>query len=311
ITISPDAEVSVNAQGACVLREEFDVLKESKLDKDGNGSDLTVDFVQASERQNISSGTKLSAMMGVIAKVIADFREAAFSRVVNNLLETQEGGVLDARQGKILKDMVDTLRQSFLDGCKKIVDKLAALGYTPDSPQGPDQINDKIQFMYDDRYNRGFVDGEASGIDKVKTNPEDYGISTSSEVELVYLGDISSTDKANRWPEDYNNRLITYNDENPYTIQHTGTSILVMNMTAEEHYDCATNVSVPHFRIKLDGNEILFREAWREYAAQEGDVWNVTAIWRGDVNEGQILTQEYDRGYLSSVRFGGALTVLY
>ena len=158
ITISPDAEVSVITQGACVLREEFEELKESKLDKDGDGSGLIVDFKQASERQNIKPKTKLSTMMGIISKVIADLKTGAFSFVVNNLLATEEGGVLDARQGNVLdekieavKRMVDTVKQSFLDGCRKIVDKLTALGYTPDSPQGPDQINAKIQFIYDDR----------------------------------------------------------------------------------------------------------------------------------------------------------------
>lgn len=318
ITISPDAEVSVITQGACVLREEFEALRESKLDKDGDGSDLTVDFKQASERRNITPKTKLSLMMGVISKVIEDLKTGAFSFVVNNLFATEEGGVLDARQGKVLdekieavKRMVDTVKQSFMDGCRKIVDKLTALGYTPDSPQGPDQINAKIQFIYDDRYNKGFNAGEISGINKVKANPEDYGIEMDPNVEVAYMGDISSTDRANRWPEDYDNRLITYHDEKPYTIQHTGKAILVMHMTAVQQYDCEENVSVPHFKVKLDGNEILFREAWREYAAQEWDAWNVTAVWKGDVTEGQVLTQEYDRGYLTTVQFGGTLTVLY
>ena len=84
-----------------------------------------------------------------------------------------------------------------------------------------------------------------------------------------------------------------------------------MHMAAVQQYDCAENVSVPHFKIKLDGKEILFREAWREYAAQEWDAWNVTAVWKGDVTEGQVLTQEYNRGYLTTVQFGGTLTVLY
>lgn len=196
ITISPDAEVSVNTQGACVLREEFELikqtlsteisgLKEGKLDKDGDGSNLNVTFEQAKDRKNISSGSKLSVIMGIISKVIADLKTGAFSVVVNHLMATEEGGVLDSRQGKALKDMIDELKrsldsltQSFRDGCKMIVDRLTALGYGPAAPQGPEQIVAAISIMYDDRYNAGYGDGRIQGQADVIANPGAYGIST-------------------------------------------------------------------------------------------------------------------------------------
>lgn len=203
ITISPDAEVSVNTQGACVLREEFELikqtlsteissLKEDKLDKDGDGSNLTVTFNQAKDRKNISSGSKLSVIMGIISKVIADLKAGAFSVVVNHLMATEEGGVLDSRQGKVLKDMIDGLKrsldsltQSFLDGCKMIVDRLTALGYGPASPQGPEQIVAAINIMYDDRYNVGRIQGRNDVI----ADPGAYGI---DQIKNIYQHEIST-----------------------------------------------------------------------------------------------------------------------
>lgn len=145
ITISPDAEVSVNTEGACVLREEFENFK------------------------NVIIGI----LDGKVDKIA----------VANNLLTTAEGYVLDARQGKMLKDMIDranvvinNLKQSFLDGCKMIVDRLTVLGYAPSSPQGPAQIVDAINAMYGDRYNKGYADGREQGRNDVIADPESYGI---------------------------------------------------------------------------------------------------------------------------------------
>lgn len=145
ITISPDAEVSVNTEGACVLREEFENLK--------------------------------SVILGMLDGKVDK------SAVADNLTTTVSGFWLDARQGKVLKDMIDgvnvvinNLMQSFQAGCKKIVDKLTALGYAPAAPQGPDEINVQIQTIYDDRYNLGreqgrndvIADPGAYGIDQIK-----------------------------------------------------------------------------------------------------------------------------------------------
>ena len=193
ITISPDAEVSVITQGACVLREEFEELKERKLDKDGDGSDLTVDFKQASKRQNITPKTKLSVMMGIISKVIADLKGAAFCTVVNDLMTTEEGGVLDARVGKTLQEEIESMRRSFLAGCKMITDRLTALGYTPVDPQGPAQIVVSINTMYDDRYNAGRAQGRADVI----ADPGAYGINSGidygNEISLADGGTFKKT----------------------------------------------------------------------------------------------------------------------
>lgn len=53
--------------------------------------------------------------------------------------------------------VVSMLRQSFQDGCDKIVGNLTALGYTPEDPQGADEINDQIQKIYVDKYKEGLA----------------------------------------------------------------------------------------------------------------------------------------------------------
>lgn len=162
ITISPDAEVSVNTEGACVLREEFENFK--------------------------------NVIIGILDGKVDK------TAVANNLLTTAEGYVLDARQGPVLKNMIDdvnivinNLKQSFQAGCKKIVDKLTALGYAPTAPQGPDEINVQIQVIFDDRFNIGREQGRQDVI----ADPGAYGIDTgikysssvaTSSVDLFSLG---------------------------------------------------------------------------------------------------------------------------
>lgn len=138
ITISPDAEVSVNTQGACVLREEFDAIKQT------------------------------------ITTIVDSLGSSAYAAVINHLAATEEGGVLDARQGKVLKDMIDAVKKAFQDGCKLIVGRLTALGYAPASPQGPTQIVASIDTMYDGRYNAGVLKGQ----ENVVANPGAFGLGT-------------------------------------------------------------------------------------------------------------------------------------
>lgn len=54
----------------------------SKLDKDGDGSNVTAAFTAASTRNNISTGEKLSVLFGKIAKWLADLGSLAFKSTV-------------------------------------------------------------------------------------------------------------------------------------------------------------------------------------------------------------------------------------
>ena len=54
----------------------------NKLDKDGDGSNVTVAFTAASTRNNIATGEKLSVLFGKIAKWFADLGSLAFKSTV-------------------------------------------------------------------------------------------------------------------------------------------------------------------------------------------------------------------------------------
>lgn len=64
-----------------------------------------VTFSQASTRENIASGEAMGTILGKIKKWFADTGAAAFRAVENNLTTASAGGsVLDAYQGKVLND---------------------------------------------------------------------------------------------------------------------------------------------------------------------------------------------------------------
>lgn len=89
----------------------------ASLATDGNGSNLTNTFTQASARSNLSTGEKLSVSLGKIMKYFADLGASAFRSVANNLTTSSAGSsVLDAYQGYLLNsnkvnnsNIIDTL----------------------------------------------------------------------------------------------------------------------------------------------------------------------------------------------------------
>ena len=63
-----------------------------------------VAFTKASTRENIASNEKMSTILGKIAKYFADLGTSAFRAVANNLTTSAAGSsVLDAYQGKVLE----------------------------------------------------------------------------------------------------------------------------------------------------------------------------------------------------------------
>ena len=77
----------------------------------GDIASAPVTFTQAGTRTNISSGETLSVIFGKIMRFFTDLGTAAF-RGVSNVLTTTAAGVyvLDAFQGKVLKDLHDELK---------------------------------------------------------------------------------------------------------------------------------------------------------------------------------------------------------
>lgn len=80
--------------------------------KDGNISDTTVTFADATTRANLVSGEKVSVGFKKIKKWFADLKSFAFKDLANNLTTTTTGSALDASQGKILNDKYGELNQS-------------------------------------------------------------------------------------------------------------------------------------------------------------------------------------------------------
>lgn len=76
-------KVSQLSNDAGYLTSHQDIT--GKLDKTGDGSNVTVTFTQASTRTNVATGEKLSASLGKIAKYFADLKSVAFSGSYNDL----------------------------------------------------------------------------------------------------------------------------------------------------------------------------------------------------------------------------------
>ncbi len=66
-----------------------------------------------------------------------------------------------------LSNAVEELKSAFQDGVNKIYDKIAGLGFTPET-KSPDSINEAIQDMYDSRYSKGCTDGAGRIQDNAK-----------------------------------------------------------------------------------------------------------------------------------------------
>lgn len=84
-------------------------LNDAKLDKTGNASNVTNTFTQATARNQLTSGEKLSVSLGKIMKFFADLKSGAYSTVVNNGTTTVANTVLDGRMGKTLLDKINDL----------------------------------------------------------------------------------------------------------------------------------------------------------------------------------------------------------
>ena len=103
--------------------------------EDGDISDTTVTFADATTRANLVSGEKVSVGFGKIKKWFADLKSFAFKDLVNNLTTTTTGNALDASQGKILNDKYEELNQSLDDLIEQItvenVNITTGWSYTP------------------------------------------------------------------------------------------------------------------------------------------------------------------------------------
>lgn len=68
------------------LTEHQDIS--GKLDKTGNGADVTVTFSEATARTNVASGEKLATLIGKVSKWFTDLKTVAFTGSYNDLSNT-------------------------------------------------------------------------------------------------------------------------------------------------------------------------------------------------------------------------------
>ena len=106
--------------------------------------EIRFDDVEDAERENIQSRETLGTMLGKIRKWFSDLKSGAFAGVVNDCVTTEEGTVLDGRQGKVLKDEIDglkaadseinsninNLKKSVSDGKSSVASAITAKGVT-------------------------------------------------------------------------------------------------------------------------------------------------------------------------------------
>ena len=108
INLAVDPNITV------ATKEDIQKIKE-ELENIGSPT-----FVESENRENINSGESYDTLFGKIKKWLADLGAAAFASIANNCTTTEEGHVLDARQGTALQEQVDEIKGS-IDELKKSV----------------------------------------------------------------------------------------------------------------------------------------------------------------------------------------------
>lgn len=74
--------------------------------------EIRFDETEVTERENIQSQDTLGTMFKKIKKWFSDLKAGAFASIVNNCTTTEEGTVLDGRQGKVLQDQIMELQEA-------------------------------------------------------------------------------------------------------------------------------------------------------------------------------------------------------
>lgn len=98
---------NIKSNSAIESSNEFTALEEA-LRKAEEVADPLINFEEAAEREMLTTGERLSVLVGKISKWIKDLKKAAFYDVANNATTATAGtSVLDAYQGKLLKEQLD------------------------------------------------------------------------------------------------------------------------------------------------------------------------------------------------------------
>lgn len=132
-----NVSLEVNEAGVATVRD-IKKLQERMEDlqemlETGSASVCFDDFPQ---RENIRPQDTLRVILGKIRKWFADLGAAAFASIANNCATTEEGHVLDARQGTALQEQVDEINgnlQQFNQPLYKFISVSYTYSFTPNS----------------------------------------------------------------------------------------------------------------------------------------------------------------------------------
>ncbi len=91
-----------------VTKEDIGLDKVPNLTVD----DMAPSFMEAEKRENVRSGEKSTILWGKVRKWLSDLKSGAFAIIANNCTTTEEGTVLDGRQGKALQEQIVELREA-------------------------------------------------------------------------------------------------------------------------------------------------------------------------------------------------------
>ena len=107
-----DGTVISDSQSSGAMTYSSQKIENDFLKKNGNGSNVTVNFQQAAQRAGIQSGDSLATAFGKLAKFCADLQDYVFNPPIANLTSTDDTRPLAASMGRQLNnDLSDNLAQ--------------------------------------------------------------------------------------------------------------------------------------------------------------------------------------------------------
>lgn len=149
-----------------------------KLDKTGNGKDVTVTFAEAAERTNVASGEKLSILFGKIRKWFAGLADVAFS-----------GKAADLTQDTNNRLVADTEKTGWNDKYTKTETDQKLKGKADSVHVHAIKNITNLQSKLDEKYPKtgfGNLSINASGIPVIKNNSS-YAAFTATGVPVDIL----------------------------------------------------------------------------------------------------------------------------
>lgn len=110
-TLNSDESLSTS------MLSDISELKQQMQSVETTVNDTSIIFIEADEDSELTSGLSVKILFGLIKKKFNTILtklvgKVDTSKIVNNLATTEEGFVLDARQGKDLKDAINALNNN-------------------------------------------------------------------------------------------------------------------------------------------------------------------------------------------------------